>query len=122
MAKIHGRATIRVNGQFIETDDDASLVPGGIKNNARASSTGFNFNQAYLPSKIVCKVPVRADVSVRALQEIADAEIHFTSDVGRTYIVRNAAQTGDVELAGGADGGKVELTFEGDAAEEMVVS
>ncbi len=121
MSKIHGRASIRVNGQFFDSDDDASLMPGGVKNNGRPSSSRFYYNQTFIASKVVCNVPVRAETSLRELQEIADAEIHFTSDVGRTYIIKGAAQTGEVELTGGTDGGKVELTFEGEPAEEMVI-
>lgn len=120
MTKIHGRATIRVNGQVYETDDDATLRPGGIKNNDRMTGQKFYYNQTAISAQVTCKVPVTKDTSLRALQEIADAEITFESDTGKTWIIRNAAQTGEIELSGGADGGKVELTFNGEAGEEMV--
>jgi Phage tail tube protein len=120
MSKIHGRATIRINGQVYETDDDATLQPGGLKNNERMTGDKFFYNQTNIPSKLTCKLPVTREVSLRELQEINEAEITFASDNGRTWIIRNAAQTGDVQVQGGADNGKVELTFHGEPAEEMM--
>lgn len=121
MSKVHGRAEIRQNGSFIETFDDASLSPGGVKNNTRMSATNFNYNQTLIPGKVVCKHPVKADTSLVALQQLAGVDITFTSDIGKVFIIRNAAQTGELEMSGGNDGGTVELTFEGDPAEEMSV-
>lgn len=120
MSKIHGQATIRINGQVYESDDNAALTPGGLKNNPAMTGQKFYFNQTRIPSVVTCRVPVTKDVSVRALQEINEAEIIFQSDTGRTWIIRNACQTGELNLAGGADGGKVDLTFNGEPAEEMV--
>lgn len=121
MSQIHGIATIRRNGNFIETFDDASIIPGGVKNNSRASATRYNHNQTYLPATVKCKIPVNKQMSLTELQGASGMDITFESDIGKTFIVRNAAQTGDLELTGGSDGGTVEATFEGDAAEEMVV-
>lgn len=118
--KTLGRATIRVNGQVFDSEPGASLLVGGLKNNARQTTETFYYNQTKIPSRLSCRVPVTADVSLRALQEITDAEITFEGDTGQTYIVRNAVQTGDVEVADGSDGGFAALVFEGDPAEEML--
>lgn len=120
MAKIHGRATIYVNGQVFDTDPGATLRVGGLKNNDRSTDQRFHYNQSFIPAQVVCKVPVSVATSLRSLQELAEAEIQFLSDTGRRYVITEAAQTGEVELAGGADGGKVELTFNGQPAEEMI--
>ncbi len=120
MSKIHGRATIRFNGQVYETDDDATLQPGGLKNNERMTGEKFFYNQTKIPSMVVCKIPVTKEVSLRQFQEMTDVEVTFTSDNGRTWIIRSAAQTGELQLQGGADNGKVEMTFHGEPAEEMV--
>lgn len=120
MSKIHGRATIYINGQALDTDPGATLRVGGYKNNDRSTDQRFHYNQSFTPSQVVCKVPVSRDASLRYLQELADVEIQFLSDTGKRFIITDAAQTGDVELAGGADGGKVELTFNGQPAEEMI--
>lgn len=120
MSKIHGRATIRFNGQVFETDDDATLQVGGLKNNDRTTGNKFYYNQSFIPSTVTCKIPVTKDVSIKQFQEMNEAELQFASDTGRVYIIRNAAQTGDVQLQGGSDNGKIELTFNGEPAEEML--
>lgn len=119
MSKIHGQATIRFNGQVYETDDDASLMPGGLKNNDRMTGRKFFHNQTFVSSEVICKIPVTKDVSIKQFQEMTGVEITFQSDTGTTYVIDGAVQTGDVKLSGGADGGKVELTFKGPPAEEM---
>ncbi len=121
MSKIHGQATIRLNGQVYETEDDASLMPGGVKNTDRMIGKKFNYNQTTIPSEVICKVPVNKDVSLKQLQEMTGVEINFESDVGRSYIIRDAVQVGEIKLTGGSDGGTAELTFKGEPAEEMVI-
>lgn len=118
--KIHGQAEIRINGQYIESEDGATLTPGGLKNNPAMTGKSFYFNQTTIPSVVTCRVPVTKDTSIRALQELNDVEIIFQSDTGRTWIVRGACQTNELNLAGGEGNGKVELSFSGEPAEEMV--
>lgn len=120
MSKIHGQASIRINGQYYESDNDASLKPGGIKNNNRMIGRKSFYNQTTIPSEVKCKIGVTKDISLTALQSISEAEVTFTSDTGRTWIIRNAAQTGELEMSGGDSGGSVELTLQGEPAEEMV--
>jgi hypothetical protein len=117
MAKIHGRATIRINGTVYESEDDASLAPGGLKNTAKMVGEKSYHTQTKTLSKVVCKVPVTGSVNVRDLQEMSDVEVIFESDTGATYLIRSASQTAEVELKGGDSGGTVELSFEGDPAE-----
>lgn len=118
--KIHGQATIRIDGTVIESDDDATLKPGGIKNNPRMIGQKFHHNQTTIPAMVTCKVGVSADVSLRKLQELTGVEITFESDTGKTWIVRNAVQTAELELTGGEQGGTVQLEFYGEPAEEMI--
>lgn len=117
--KIHGQATIRINGQVIESEDDAALKPGGLKNNGRMIGQKFHHNQTTIPATVTCKVPVGGSTSIRDLQALSGVEITFESDTGRTWIVRNAVQTAELELTGGEQGGTVQLEFAGEPAEEM---
>jgi hypothetical protein len=119
MSQIHGQATIRMNGTVLESEDTASLIVGGLKNNGRMVGRKFVHNQTMVAARVKCKVAVGAGTSLRDLQEISGAEIIFESDTGRTWIIRDAAQSAELELSGGAEGGTVELEFTGNPAEEM---
>lgn len=116
---IHGSATITFNSQYIETNDDAVLTPGGGKNTSRVIGKHAYNTQTYMGSKLECKIPYTGELSLTDLQSMRNVEIVFVSDTGKSWVIRNAAQTGDVSLSGGQDGGEVSLVFEGDAAEEM---
>lgn len=120
MPHIHGQATIRIDGTVIESEDNASLMVGGLQNNTRMIGRKVAHNQSTIPASVKCKVAVSAGTSLRALQELSGVEITFESDMGRTWIIRDAAQTAALELSGGAEGGTVELEFKGNPAEEMV--
>ena len=120
MTQIHGQATIRINGQVIESEDDASLIVGGKKNTGRMIGQKYNYSQTTFPGQVTCKVPVDANTSIRSLQEIVGAEVIFESDTGRTYVIRNAVQENELELSGGEGNGTVELLLKGEPAEEMV--
>ncbi|WP_435640332.1 phage tail tube protein [Micavibrio aeruginosavorus] len=117
--QLHGLATLRINGQVYESQD-ATLTPGGIKNHPRMVGKKFFFNQSFEPSTCVVKIAKIKGLSLKYLQSLSGAEIQFESDAGETYIMRNAAQVGDITMTGGADGGLVELTFNGEEIEEMV--
>lgn len=117
--KIFGRAQIVVNGQFYDAQPGAYIKVGGIKNTSRQFTHGSKYSQSTIPSEVGCGVPITENTSLRQLQELTDAEIHFTSDVGTSYIVRNAVQTGEVQAADGDSGGVAPLVFNGDPAEEV---
>lgn len=120
MAKLHGSATISLNGQYINTNVDAILTPGGGKNTGQVIGDAFYHTKNYMGSKLECKVPYTGQISLRAYQEMEGVEITFQSDTGRTFVISGAAQTGDVTLSGGTDGGQIPLVFEGEAAEEVI--
>lgn len=119
MSKIHGQATIRIDGQVFESEDDASLKVGGKKNTGRMIGQKFNHSQTVIPSEITCKVPVTSELDVKTLQEATGVEVTFESDVGRTYIIRDAVQENELTFTGGDGNGTVELMFKGAPAEVM---
>lgn len=118
--KILGRAEIRVDDRLFDSEPGALLAPGGLKNNPRMTSNGVRYNQTLIPARVTCMVPLGVGESLTALQNITGAEIHFKSDTGQTWIIRNAFQINEVTLSDGDQGGFVSLEFNGQAAEEML--
>ena len=118
---IHGRATIRVNGQVIETENDASLKVGGVKNNGRMVGKTYCRSQTDIMSEVKCKVPCGSETELTEMQGWSGVEVQFHSDMGKVYVINGASQNAELELVGGDDGGLVELTFNGPPAEEMSI-
>lgn len=118
--KIFGRATLHVDGQFYDTQPGAILEPGGITNVSREFTHSVKYSQRLSAARVTCSVPVTSETSITQLKGLTEVEIHFTSDAGRTYIIRNAVQTGAVGTGDGDSGGVAPLEFSGDPAEEVV--
>lgn len=117
--KIHGKATIRIDGQVYESEDDAELIVGGFKNTSRMVGTKLVHTQTIIPSKVVCKVPTPQGTDLTALQALSDVEITFESDTGDSYLIPTANQGNDISLKGGESGGTVELAFDGEPAKKI---
>lgn len=113
MELIHGRATIKLDGNTVVSEEDATLKIGGLKNNVR-NINGKNFrSQSYSSAEVSFKTPITKSVSLRTLQEMAGKEVQFVSDTGVTWIVPDAAQTN--ELGTGGDG-MADILMVGDSA------
>lgn len=118
--KILGRAEIRVNDRLFDSEPGALLAVGGMKNNPRMTSHGVRYNQTLIPARVTCSVAVGPGESLKDLQSITDAEIHFKADTGQTWIIRGAFQISEVTLSDGDQGGFAALEFNGQPAEEMI--
>lgn len=118
--KLFGRAQIVINGQFYDALPGAQLEVGGLRNVARPFTNSIKYNQSLQPAKVTCSVPVTQDTSILALSQMTEVEVHFTSDAGKSYIIRNAVQTGAAAVADGDSGGVLPLELSGDPAEEVI--
>lgn len=118
--KLFGRATIHIDGQFYDSDPGASLAPGGLRSTAREFTHGVKYTQRLTKAVVTCAVPFTGDVSLVSLASITEVPVSFKCDNGRSYLIRNAVQTGDAAVSGGDSGGTIALTLEGDAAEEII--
>lgn len=118
--QILGRAEIRVDDRLFDSEPGALLAPGGMKNNPRMTSNGVRYNQTLIPARVTCSVPVGPGENLKDLQSIVGAEIHFKSDTGQTYIIRQAFQINEVTISDGDQGGFVALEFNGQPADVMI--
>lgn len=118
--QVLGRAQIRVNDEFYDSEPGATIVAGGYRNNSRPTSHTVKFNQTLIPSRVTCSIPFVEGMSKRKLQELRDVEIHFQCDTGQVFIIPSAAQIGEVSLADGEQGGFVALEFHGQPAQEIL--
>lgn len=116
--KLFGRATIRADGQYLQTFEGATLDPGGVKRTPRpgANSAG-GFTESMEPSKIECDVMMATGVSIASIQAIGDGTITFECDTGQTYVV-NHGYCADPPQLGGE--GKLKCVFGGPPAEEIL--
>lgn len=118
MAKVLGRATVKINGRILDCNKGSTMDPGGVARTSKTTSQGrVHYMEETRPSRVECSIPHTADVSLSELAAIEDATINFETDVGAGYVVPHAFLTAP-PTTGDRDG-DIALVFEGDPAEEL---
>ena len=121
MAKVLGRATIAVGGEYIETEPGAELDPGGIV--GEPVETGYATHRAEkrMPAELKAVTVLKQGQSLEALRSLFDVEVVFTCDTGQVYVVRGAFQVTAPKITDG-QGGKIPVELTGEPAEEVTVT
>jgi len=94
MPQFLGRATIRANGQVIETAKGASLDVGGTKRNPVTVGRVVGWAEESVPAMVEC-------------------------DTGQRYVINDAFLTDTPTMKDG-EGGNITLKFSGPSAEEVL--
>jgi hypothetical protein len=118
MPQFLGRATIRANGQVIETAKGASLDLGGVKRNPIVSGRLVGYAEETVPAMVECETSLRPGMSLTALRNLTGATIIFECDTGQRFVIADAFLTDPPTLRDG-EGGQVALKFAGPGAEEV---
>ena len=118
MPQFLGRATIRANGQVIETAKGASLDIGGVKRNPVVVGRLVGYAEETVPAMVECETSLRPGMSLASLRNLTGATIIFECDTGQRYVIADAFITDAPTLRDG-EGGQVALKFAGPGAEEV---
>ncbi len=118
MPQFLGRATIRVNGEVIETMKGASLDLGGVKRTTVTVGRVVGWAEETAPAVLECETALRPGQSLEALRRAAGAVVIFECDTGQRYLMNDAYLTDTITMKDG-EGGNVTLKFEGPGAEEV---
>ncbi len=119
MPQFLGRATIRANGQVIETAKGASLDLGGTKRNPVIPGRVVGWAEETVAAMVECETSLRAGMSMEALRNLAGVTVIFECDTGQRYVINDAFLTDTPTMKDG-EGGNVTLKFAGPAAEEVL--
>jgi hypothetical protein len=118
MPQFLGRATIRANGQVIETAKGASLDIGGVKRNPISVGRLVGFAEETVPAMVECETAMRPGLSLATFRNMTGATVIFECDTGQRYVIADAFLTDPPTLKDG-EGGNVALKFAGPGAEEV---
>jgi hypothetical protein len=118
MPQFLGRATIRANGQVIETAKGASLDVGGVKRNPIVSGRLVGYAEETVAAMVECETSLRPGMSLATFRNLTGATIIFECDTGQRFVIADAFITDPPTLRDG-EGGQVTLKFAGPGAEEV---
>jgi len=117
--KLFGRATIRVNGKTFRQEKGATLDVGGTKRTTKMPVRGRpGYTEEEVPSKLEASVFIDALTSISEIRSWKDVTVSFECDTGQAFVVNGGWQT-DTPVVEESDG-KVKITIEGPAAEELL--
>lgn len=119
MAKLIGRAVIKMNGKEIKTLPGAKLNPGGKKRTMHAGSNEvLGHSEELVIPFISGEYVVGKDTPVQEINDAENVVVLFISDIGRTWTLTGAVleEPGDITAK---EGGSVPFKFFGMACEEM---
>lgn len=119
MPQFLGRATIRANGQVIETAKGASLDIGGTKRNPVTVGRVVGWAEETVPAMVECETSLRQGMSLETLRRLAGVTVIFECDTGQRYVINDAFLTDSPTMKDG-EGGNVTLKFAGPGAEEVL--
>lgn len=107
--QVTGIATIRVDGQEIPAEKDATLNPGGVNRTPRMAGHRVYFNEEPVAPTVQVTVLHTPEIDLIDLNTIKDATVLFECDNGQDYLLTGAFVTETAELNAGE--GKVRLNL-----------
>lgn len=111
-----GKATVSINGVFIDTMKGVKLNPGGTKRTPVTSAHSVGYTEELMPSVLEFEKTQRAGDAMKDL-DLADARITVEWDTGQTDVINNAFLTDPAQKT---DDGKTAYVFNGDPAKEIL--
>ncbi|MCP1375392.1 phage tail tube protein [Dyella lutea] len=119
MAKMFGKATVKVDGQTLLTDDASKLMTGGVKRNVVKGNEVHGYAEEAVEASVEMNVFINADTDLDAINNMADVTMMFQCDTGQTYVLPHAWLESPVEPGAATSGGKTPLKFVAAKAEPV---
>lgn len=117
MAKILGRATIKVSGKLLDSNKGATLDIGGVKRSSKMGNSGTHYYmEEPVPAKVEFSVPHSSELNLREIHDAVEQTLNFECDNGQTFVIAKAISM-EAPTTGDQDG-DAKFVFEGMAAEQ----
>jgi hypothetical protein len=118
MAKLFGRAYIRVNGATLASlPGTGKIDPGGVERSPVVGDAGYlGHTEKPVHGEVECEIAIDASTDIGALNKTENATITFECDSGQVFVMRNGALATPLKPQSGD--GKAAVKFIGSAAEQ----
>lgn len=117
--RVFGQAYIKIDGETLETDGQATLdIGGAVREAVNGDYAAGAFKESTVESKLECAVLMKAGVSLARLRATDDATVTFQCDTGQRYVINNGWTAEAISLSQGD--GKVKLVLCGPPAQEVL--
>ena len=114
--QITGKVVIRVDGEVLPTENQATLTPDGVTRNAERHGGKTYFSEEETAPMLECNILITKNVDVKALSNIIGATVLFEADTGQQYVMRQAFTT---EVVSHNGSGKTAMKMSSDTVEKI---
>ena len=116
--RVVGQVKVKIDGDLLDTDGKSTMELGGATREAVAGDYQAGaFKETTAPSKVEVNLLMKANLSLTRLRTIDNATVTMESDVGRTYLIRNAYCADVISFS--TDSSVAKVVFQGPPAEEL---
>lgn len=113
-----GRVYISVNGARLRSKSGAKLNIGGVERSPVETDLGtLGYTEKTKTSMVECTVVMAKDTDLTTLGAIVDSTLVFETDIGVSYVLKDAFITDPPDFAGGD--GEIGLKFAGTRCERV---
>lgn len=119
MAKMFGKANVKVDGQVMLVDDASKLMTGGNKRNVVKGTDVYGYAEETVEASVDLNVFIGSDTDLDAINNMTDVTVMFQCDSGQTYVLPHAWLESPVEAGAANNGGKTPLKFVAAKAERV---
>lgn len=113
-----GRVFISVNGSRLRSKSGAKLNIGGVERSPVETDQGtVGFTEKTKTPTVECTIVMGKDTDLSALAATVDSTVVFETDIGNSYVLKDAFLTDSPEFTGGD--GEVSLKFAGTRCEKV---
>jgi len=98
--QITGKVTIRVDGEVIAAENNATLNPGGVTRDPESHGGKTYYSEVDTPPLMECSVIITKATDVIELNKITGATVLFKADTGQKFMMRDAFTTEPVVFDG----------------------
>jgi hypothetical protein len=117
MAQVTGKATIYVDGQQLNTADEATLDTGGVKRTpVIGGGRVVGYSEETVEPELEITVYHTAETSIEDIKGITDATVIFQTDTGKRYVLTGAFVTEPPKLK--TKGGELDVKMSAVTCEE----
>ena len=113
--QVTGKVKIKIDGSVIESENEATLDPGGTPREPVSHGGKTYFTESDTPPSLKFKILLTKNVDVTDIGKWTGKTATFIADTGQRYLIRNAFTVNVVEH--GATSTDVEMS--GDRAEKV---
>lgn len=113
--QVTGKAKVRIDGQIIESENGATLNPGGTPREPSSHGGKTYYTESDAPPSLKFKIMLTKDIDVTDVGKWKDKTVTFQADTGQRYLMRRGFTVNVVEH--GTTSADVEMS--GDRAEKV---